>query len=137
MLKVGRIVEAEHHLCLAHGIHLAVCNVLYNKNKDTLISQTLINEIAASQIEDNSYSSHDDVAEDFTCPQMGLDFEPIYKDIEISNQNENNINKLVKKIRKTVVLFKRSSTKKRFYFTKICKSRKRKELTLLLDCKTR
>lgn len=34
MLKVGRIVEAEHHLCLAHGIHLAVCDGLYNKNKE-------------------------------------------------------------------------------------------------------
>lgn len=34
MLKVGRIVKTEHQLCIAHGIHLAVCDVLYqNKNK--------------------------------------------------------------------------------------------------------
>lgn len=115
MLKVGRIVEAGHHLCLAHGIHLAVCDVLYNKNKElqlnTIISETLTNEIVASQIEDDCYTSDDNVDEDFTNPQMGLDFEFIYKDIELSSQNEININKLVKKIRKTVVLFKRSSTK--------------------------
>lgn len=141
MLKVGRIVEAEHHLCLAHGIHLAVCDVLYNKNKElqlnTIISETLTNEIVASQIEDDCYSSDDDVDEDFTNPQMGLDFESIYKDIELSSQNEININELVKKIRKTVVLFKKSSTKNDSILQKYVKAEKGKELSLLLDCKTR
>lgn len=68
---------------------------------------------------------------------MGLDFEPIYKDIELSSQNEININKLVKKIRKTVVLFKRSSTKNDSILQKYVKAEKGKELSLLLDCKTR
>lgn len=136
MLKVGRIVEAEHHLCLAHGIHLSVCDVLYNKNKDTIISQTSTNETVL-QIEDDGCNSDDDIEEDFTCLQMGLDFEPIYKDVEISNQNENNINELVKKVRKTVLLFKRSSTKNDSILQKYVKSEKGKELTLLLDCKTR
>jgi hypothetical protein len=32
MCKVGRLIDAEHQLCLAHGIQLAVLDVLY-KNK--------------------------------------------------------------------------------------------------------
>jgi hypothetical protein len=31
MLKVGKLIAAEHQVCFAHGIHLAVCDVLYNK----------------------------------------------------------------------------------------------------------
>ncbi|GBP18388.1 hypothetical protein EVAR_14781_1 [Eumeta japonica] len=31
MIKVGRLVCAEQQLCLAHGINLAVCDVLYKK----------------------------------------------------------------------------------------------------------
>ncbi|KAK4304671.1 hypothetical protein Pmani_010808 [Petrolisthes manimaculis] len=31
MMKYGRFSNSEHHLCYAHGLHLAVCDVLYNK----------------------------------------------------------------------------------------------------------
>jgi hypothetical protein len=33
MLKVGKLVNTEHQLCFAHGIYLAVCDVLSNKKK--------------------------------------------------------------------------------------------------------
>ena len=32
IVRVGKIIEAEHQLCLVYGIHLAVCDVLYKKN---------------------------------------------------------------------------------------------------------
>jgi hypothetical protein len=33
MKKMGRILECEHQLCHAHGLHLAVCDVLYKKTR--------------------------------------------------------------------------------------------------------
>lgn len=45
------------------------------------LSEASTNE-DVSQIEDD-YHSDDDVEEDLTCSQMGLDFEPIYKDVDI------------------------------------------------------
>ena len=33
MCKLGRIVKAIHQLCLAHGIHLAVTDILYEEKK--------------------------------------------------------------------------------------------------------
>lgn len=135
MLKFGRTIEAEHHICLAHGIHLAVCDVLYNKNNDAVILQPPTNEMAISQIEDDCFNSDIDIDEDFAGSQMGLDFETMYKNIEISNRK--NIGEVVKKIRKTVVLFKRSAAKNDSILQKYVKSEKGKELTLLLDCKKR
>jgi hypothetical protein len=31
MCKVGKLISGEHQLCYAHGIHLAVQDVLYKK----------------------------------------------------------------------------------------------------------
>ncbi|GFY32229.1 uncharacterized protein TNCV_3557371 [Trichonephila clavipes] len=31
IVKFGKIMSCEYHLCYAHAIHLAVCDVLYNK----------------------------------------------------------------------------------------------------------
>lgn len=33
MKKVGKLISADHHVCLAHGIHLAVTSVLYTRSK--------------------------------------------------------------------------------------------------------
>ena len=33
MIKFGNENEFAHQLCLAHGIHLTVCDVLYKENK--------------------------------------------------------------------------------------------------------
>ena len=34
MVKIGILVEAEHQLCMVHGIQLAVVDVLYKKAKN-------------------------------------------------------------------------------------------------------
>lgn len=31
MIKVGKLIDVEHQLCFAHGIHLAVCDIFYSK----------------------------------------------------------------------------------------------------------
>lgn len=41
MLKVGRLVNVEHQVCFAHGIHLAVCDLLYKKMYQSLPYLTL------------------------------------------------------------------------------------------------
>ena len=35
MLRVRREIEADHQLCLAHGIHLAICDALYYNTRDS------------------------------------------------------------------------------------------------------
>ena len=44
MVKFGKSIPCEHQLCYAHGIHLAVCDVLYGKNA-TVIAATESEEI--------------------------------------------------------------------------------------------
>ena len=36
LVKFGKIIDCDHQLCYAHGIHLAVCDVLYRKT-DTVV----------------------------------------------------------------------------------------------------
>lgn len=33
MVKFGKLIQSDHNLCYAHGINLAVCDVLYRKTK--------------------------------------------------------------------------------------------------------
>ncbi|GFW91993.1 uncharacterized protein TNCV_2152731 [Trichonephila clavipes] len=73
MVKFGKIMTCEYHLCYAHAIHLAVCDVLYNKQID-LVENTV-------EVEDNSHEEEDngeseELAEDlefesgFGCEKM-------------------------------------------------------------------
>ncbi|GFX19513.1 BED-type domain-containing protein [Trichonephila clavipes] len=47
MVKFGKIMSCEYHLCYAHAIHIAVCDVLYNKQID-LVENTV-------EVEDKSH----------------------------------------------------------------------------------
>lgn len=44
MKKVGRLIPADHQVCLAHGIHLAVTSVLYSRNEPTYNQRELSGE---------------------------------------------------------------------------------------------
>ena len=72
--------------------------------------------------------------------EMGLGFLPPTND-GIANAdlltNKQNINELVKKARKVVVIFKQSPTKNDAVLQKYIKEDKGSELLLILDCKTR
>ena len=39
MVKFGKIIDWDHQLCYAHGIHLAVCDVLYHKTDTALLPE--------------------------------------------------------------------------------------------------
>lgn len=142
MIKVGRLVCTEQQLCLAHGINLAVCDVLYEKHnylQDSPTSDDTINEPAVTvDYMDDSHDEHH--LEDLDCPESGLivmsqtDLAPEH--VPELTQYEN-INELIKKIRKVVVYFKRSPLKNETVLQKYVKIEHGKELSLLLDCKTR
>ncbi|GFT32660.1 uncharacterized protein TNCV_4183481 [Trichonephila clavipes] len=55
MVKFGKIMSCEHHLCYAHAIHLAVCDVLHNKQID-LVESTVEVEDKLHEEEDNDES---------------------------------------------------------------------------------
>ncbi|XP_047134946.2 uncharacterized protein LOC124812399 [Hydra vulgaris] len=136
MVRVGKIIEAEHQLCLVHGIHLAVCDVLYKKSS-TPMSDTEAPLKETQNIVDET-DDHED--EENIDEEMGLGFLPPTND-GIANMdlltNEQNINELVKKARRVVVLFKGSPTKNDAVLQKYVKEEKGSELSLILDCKTR
>ena len=35
MIRLGKDIEPLHQVCIAHAIHLEVCDVIYKKKKDT------------------------------------------------------------------------------------------------------
>lgn len=147
MIKVGRLVCTEQQLCLAHGINLAVCDVLYKKknylqdrqDSPTSDSDDTINKPAVTDDYMND-SDDDDNLEDLDCPESGL---ILMSQNELAREHipeltkDENINELIKKIRKVVVYFKKSPLKNETVLQKYVKIEHEKELSLLLDCKTR
>ena len=136
MVRVGKIIEAEHQLCLVHGIHLAVCDVLC-KISSTPMSDT---EAPLKETQDIVDETDDHEDEENIDEEMGLGFLPPTND-GIANvdlpTNEQKINELVKKARKVVVLFKQYPTKNNAVLQKYVKEEKGSELSLILDCKIR
>lgn len=52
MVKLGKLINCEYHLCYAHGMHLAVCDVLYkNKKTSGSVSDMNMNEDSESEEE--------------------------------------------------------------------------------------
>jgi hypothetical protein len=129
MLKVGKLIAAEHQVCFAHGIHLAVCDILYNKKN---LDESK-NESAIASLDDDDEA--DENVEDVDCRESGLIIETDQNVPDLTN--DQNINEVIKKVRKVVLYFKRSPTKNDTVFQKYVTSEHGKELSLLLDCKTR
>ena len=53
MVKFGKQIPSEHHVCYAHTIHLAVCDVLYNK-KNAVEEIEVMTEGQGDKIESES-----------------------------------------------------------------------------------
>ena len=70
MVRVGKIIEAEHQLCLVHGIHFAVCDVLYKKSS-TPMSDT---EAPLKETQDIVDETDDHEDEENIDEEMGLGF---------------------------------------------------------------
>lgn len=133
MLKVGETFNSwTSQLCFAHGIHLAVCDVLYKKK--------IQNEIESVESENSADDEYNDVQENIDSLESVLSINSDEIDSEMSDlTSDNNISEVIKKVRKVVIVihFKKSSTKNDTILQKYVRAEKGKELSLILYVKTR
>ncbi|GFV85989.1 uncharacterized protein TNCV_203691 [Trichonephila clavipes] len=112
MVKFGKIMSCEYHLCYAHAIHLAVCNVLYNKQID-FVENTV--EVEDKSLEEDNGES-EELVEDLD-KALDLEFESgVGTDalFHVTYEEKNsitNINETIKNIKIVVKLFRKSPIK--------------------------
>lgn len=122
MKKVGRLFDAEHQLCIVHGLQLAVVKVLYNKQPDDEESDIFV-ESCHDDDECNDDSQSFVIDEGDTAPN------------ELTN--ECNVFEIIQKIRNVVKMFRRSPTKNDEVLQKYVIGEFKEDFSLILDCKTR
>lgn len=126
MKKVGRLFDAEHQLCIVHGLQLAVVEVLYKKQPE---------EDSEADCEEAVI----DIAED--DDEYGDESESLIIDDNNTEPNELtndfSILELIQKIRIVVKLFRRSPTKNDEVLQKYVIEEFKEDFSLILDCKTR
>jgi hypothetical protein len=97
MKKFGRLAKCHQQLCFVYGIQLAVIDVLYKKKEED-ISLTL---------ESDSKSDEDDKTDQRTTDYYEVEHN--YADSDVSVIDE--LEPIIKKVRKIVKLFRKSPTK--------------------------
>lgn len=127
MKKVAKLLDIHQQLCFAHGIQLAVIDVLYKQANclaESYETHFIIEKNESSEIEEDFADESDKYENlfinDFTGPQI----------------TEKNTRPLVLKVRRIVTLFKKSPTKNDV-LQKYIKSEFGKNLMLIKDTKTR
>jgi len=53
MTKVGKVVEAKHQLCYAHGVQLAILDVLYHRKLECAYNTTASDASACERDSDD------------------------------------------------------------------------------------
>lgn len=121
MVKFGKDTSPYHVTCYAHAIHLAVCDILYIKENHTR-SVPSTNENCCEIVTDSASDDEDedDLTEDEVTPSLSP-----------------NLQNLIKKVRETVKIFRRSPVKNDDNLQPFVVEAFGKERMLLLDCKTR
>jgi len=124
MKKIGQLIGIRQQLCLAHGIQLAVVDVLYKRR---VAETTIVDHLYVENSDDEIIDENDD--EDFAgfC---------ILQSSSNSNEVTNNLLPLINKVRNVVKIFKRSPIKNEILQVYV-KAAFGKEFTLILDNKTR
>lgn len=143
MTKVGRCIEAEQQMCYAHGVQLAVLDVLYKKPPVARMHQTGLADVVDDQESggDNDESETNCVAlESESDGELETEitnaFEVAYSDdlpLELSEEYYSVINR----VRHVVKIFRRSPTKNDDVLQPYVKREVGHELQLSLDCRTR
>lgn len=137
MTKIGKISPTHQQLCFAHGIQLAVIDVLY-KNKSKAVPSR------DNEIEDN-YESDSDEEEEVEEDGSDLDDDNGFGVEFVGEYNENVVEEtlrpIIEKVRRIVRLFRRSALKNEVLQAYIIADKsietKGKGLSLILDSKTR
>lgn len=122
MGKVGKLISAEHQKCWAHGVHLAVHNVIY-KAKRRVLSEVAAKGSSASKAADeadNDINDHDEPdidniiitdsdkidAGDFDVKEFA-----VFTAADATAELSDTYNNIVRKVRRIVMLFRKSPTK--------------------------
>ncbi|GFV15889.1 BED-type domain-containing protein [Trichonephila clavipes] len=113
MVKFRKIMSCEYHLCYAHAIHLAVCDVLYNKQID-LVENTVEVEDKSHEEEDNGES--EELVEDLDKAldlefESGVGTDTLFHVTYAEKNSITYINETIKKIKSVVKLFRKSPIK--------------------------
>lgn len=132
MAKVGKLSQSYQQLCFAHGIQLAVIDVLYksSKRKDNDIETTDEMATEESEVESDNEDDEDDDDGEIEIDEVGDKYEQMK--IEIVDDFDS----VIKKTRKIVKMFRRSALKNEILQKYVVSDFKR-ERQLLLDVKTR
>ena len=119
MKKLGKISQLDHQLRYAHGVHLAVCDVLY-KNRS-------VTHVAGEDYDDDQDEEMYEEGFGIVTPTIASNEVPVFN-LEIEN--------VLKKVRKVVKIFRKSPVKNEV-LQKYVLLEQNKRLSLVLDCKTR
>jgi hypothetical protein len=157
MCKVGKLIEAEQQLCYAHGIQLAVLDVLYkhkfNKRMDSdYASDNVTHRLArdgdgdAEMVESQLLEADNhqlEGEEDSEEPDGDLNVDLCLEVEEIQDDNDavpelsDDYEEVISKVRKVVKIFRKSPTKNDAILQKYVREEHGKDLSLMLDCPTR
>ncbi|GFT71633.1 BED-type domain-containing protein [Trichonephila clavipes] len=112
MVKFGKMMSCEYHLCYAHTVHLAVCDVLYNKQID-MVEHTVEVEDKSHE-EDNGES--EELVEDLDKAldlefESGVGTDALFHVTYAEKKSITSINETIKKIKNVVKLFRKSPIK--------------------------
>lgn len=127
MIKIGKLVSPKQQLCLAHGIQLAVIDVIYKRHSIEKPSQ----KSDAYETDDDSTEEVEEQDED---ENQTIQFLDVNVNAELSKKY--NLGNIIAKVRKIVRCFRKSPTKNDL-LQKYVKEEHGKEMKLQLDCKTR
>lgn len=139
MVKFGRLIECDHQLCYAHGIHLAVCDVLYKKSATPIVAT--FSEELHPEDENVDFAGEDEedlntvVDLDTEC----FDNNPVEIDIPLNSHehaNKINVSSIIDKIRKIARFFRKSPSKNNVLQGYV-QQEHGKNLQLMLDSRTR
>jgi len=119
MVKFGKECPTFYQLCLSHGVHLAVCDTLYNKESNNEKEEELID---TEDENENVFIDGPDI-EIKTTTEKGIgDFVSIHK--------------IIINIRKVIKFFRLSSVRNGILQAKI-RAKLGHNLELILDCQSR
>lgn len=129
MVKMGKCLPVHHQLCYAHGIQLAVIDLLYKKHPVHDEEACHVDVVVMEYDNQHQSDSESDDEED------GVTVETENRQqSDISNKNYKD---LIQKVRKVVKVFKKSATKNDVMLQKYVKEKFGHDMCVILDCKTR
>ena len=124
MIKTGRLSGIIHQVCHSHGLHLAVCDVLYKKCRNIENA----NEANVHEYDYDIFESSDDENDDEPWQvTLADDYNAHFVDT---------VSDFISKVRAIVKVFRKSPLKND-YLQRNCEKELGKRLSLVLDTKTR